>query len=59
MAFKQKCAYIKCRGPTTSKQTMKIAEKEALIRQKMTKLSNGDITRFDFVKRISFKPLPT
>lgn len=51
MAFKQKCAYIRCRDPTTSKKTKKIAEKEALIRQQMTKLTNGDITRFDFVKR--------
>lgn len=47
--------YIKCRNPTTSKQTKKIVDK---IRQQMAELANGNNTRIDFVKIISFKYLP-
>ncbi|KAL4130748.1 hypothetical protein QTP88_008140 [Uroleucon formosanum] len=48
--------YIKCRN--NGIKTKKICEKEAFIRQQMTKLAQKEIEQFDFVKSLSFKFLP-
>jgi hypothetical protein len=48
--------YIKCRS--SGIKTKKICEKEAFIRQQMTKLAQKEIEQFDFVKSLSFKFLP-
>jgi hypothetical protein len=48
--------YIKCRS--NGIKTKKICEKEAFIRQQMTKLAQKEIEHFDFVKSLSFKFLP-
>jgi hypothetical protein len=39
-------------------QMKKIYEKEAFIRQQMTKLAQKEIEQFDFIKSLSFKFLP-
>jgi hypothetical protein len=48
--------YIKYRS--NGIKTKKICEKEAFIRQQMTKLAQKEIEQFDFVKSLSFKFLP-
>jgi hypothetical protein len=45
--------YTKCRS--NGIKTKKICEKEACIRQQMTKLAQKEIEWFDFIKLLSFK----
>jgi hypothetical protein len=48
--------YIKCKS--NGIKTKKVSEKEAFIRQQMTKLAQKKIEQFNFVKSLSFKILP-
>lgn len=49
--------YIKCRSKACRSQK-KMCEKEEFIRKEMTKLERAEITRFQYVKHLSFKFLP-
>ncbi|KAK7576516.1 hypothetical protein V9T40_012802 [Parthenolecanium corni] len=50
--------YIKCRSKAHCRGRKKICDKEAFIREQMTKLEQGQLTRFQFVKILCFKFLP-
>lgn len=55
----QKETYIKQRSIHVIKnRRMMVCEKENYLRQNMAKYESGQLTRFDYIKKVSFKFLP-